>query len=91
VSNHLIVGAGGQEAVIGAFLVAHEGHTHDVEVQRGPWSIYCRCTSCEIVHTFEVDNEARERALHTECVEGDPSALRLSRVLRLRSNRVLRG
>jgi hypothetical protein len=77
VSNHLIVGAGGQEAVIGAFLVAH-----DVEVQRGPWSIYCRCASCEIVHTFEVDNEAREGALHTECVEGDPSALRLSRVLR---------
>jgi len=91
VSNHHIVGAGEQEAAIGAFLVAHEGHTQDVEVRRGPWSIYCRCTSCENIHTFEVDNEARERALHTECVEGDFSDLRLSRVPRLRSYRVLRS
>jgi len=90
VSNHHIVGAGDQEAAIGAFLVAHEGHTQDVEVRRGPWSIYCRCTSCENIHTCEVDNEARGRALHTEFVEGDFSDLRLSRVPRLRSNRVLR-
>jgi hypothetical protein len=91
VSNHHIVGAGEQEAAIGAFLVAHEGHTQDVEVRRGPWSIYCRCTSCEDIYTFEVDNEARERALHTECVEGAFSDLRLSRVSRLRSYRVLRS
>jgi hypothetical protein len=90
-SNHHIVAAGEQEAAIGAFLVAHEGHTHDVEVRRGPWSIYCRCTSCENISTFEVDNEARERALHAERAEGDLSDLRLSRVLRLRSNRVLRS
>jgi hypothetical protein len=54
---------GDQEAVIGGFLVAHEGHTQDVEVQRGTWSIYCRCTRCEDIRTYEVDNEAREQAL----------------------------
>jgi hypothetical protein len=91
VSNHHIVGAGDQEAAIGAFLVAHEGHTHNVEIQRGEWSIYCRCTNREDIHTCEADNEARERALHTECVEGDFSDVRLSRVLPLRSNRVLRN
>ena len=90
-SNHHIVGVGDQVAAIGAFLAAHEGHTQDVEVWRGPWSIYCRCTSCEDIYTFEVDNEARERALHTECVEGDFYDLRLSRVSRLRSYRVLRS
>ena len=81
-SNHHIVGAGEQEASIGAFLLAHEGHTQDVEVQRGTWSIYCRCTSCGDIHTFEVDNEARQRALHTKSVEGEFSDLRLSGVLR---------
>jgi hypothetical protein len=91
VSNHHIVRAGEQEAAIGAFVAAHEGHTQDVEVRRGPWSIYCRCTSCGNIRTFEVDNEARERALHAERAEGDLSDLRLSRVLRLRSNRVLRS
>src|SRR5215213_7906968 len=54
---------GAQEAAIGAFLLAHEGHTQEVEVQRGAWSIYCRCTRCDDIHTFEVDNEARERAI----------------------------
>ena len=43
--------------------MAHEGHTQDVEVQRGAWSIYCRCARCEDVRTYEVDNEARARAL----------------------------
>ncbi len=89
--NHQLIEEGAEEAAIGAFLVAHEGRTHDVEVRRGPWSIYCRCTSCEDIYTFEVDNEARERALHTECVEGDFSDLRLSRVPPLRSYRVLRS
>jgi hypothetical protein len=54
---------GDQEAAIAAFLIAHEGHTQEVEIQRGAWTIYCRCTRCEDVHTYEVDNEARERAL----------------------------
>ena len=54
---------GDQEAAIAAFLIAHEGHTQEVEVQRGAWTIYCRCKRCEDVHTYEVDNEARERAL----------------------------
>jgi EAL domain-containing protein (putative c-di-GMP-specific phosphodiesterase class I) len=55
---------GDQQAAIGAFLLAHEGHTQDVEVQRGAWSIYCRCARCEDVRTYEVDNEARVRALN---------------------------
>ena len=54
---------GHQEAAIEAFLLAHEGHTQEVEVQCGAWSIYCRFTRCDDVHTFEVDNEARERAI----------------------------
>jgi hypothetical protein len=62
-SDHRMIEDGSQEAAIGAFLIAHEGHTQDVEVQRGEWSIYCRCTRCEDIHTYEVDNEARERAL----------------------------
>jgi len=54
---------GDQEAAIGAFLLAHEGHTQDVEVQRGAWSIFCRCACCDDIHTYEVDNEAREQAI----------------------------
>ena len=61
--DHHMIEEGQQEAAIGAFLVAHEGHTQEVEVQRGAWSIYCRCRRCDDVHTFEVDNEARERAI----------------------------
>ena len=62
-NDHHMIEEGAQEAVIDAFLVAHEGHTQDVEVQRGTWSIYCRCGLCGEIHTYEVDNEARERAL----------------------------
>jgi hypothetical protein len=61
--NHHMIEEGAEEAAIGAFLVAHEGHTQDVEVQRGTWSIYCHCKRCEDIHTYEVDNEAREQAL----------------------------
>jgi hypothetical protein len=62
-SDHHMIEEGAQEAAIGAFLIAHKGHTQEVEVQRGAWSIYCRCRRCEDIHTYEVDNEARERAL----------------------------
>jgi hypothetical protein len=62
-NDHHMIEEGDQEAAIGAFLIAHEGHTQDVEVQRGAWSIYCRCARCEDIHTYEVDNEAREQAL----------------------------
>ncbi len=34
-----------------------------MEVQRGAWTIFCRCTRCDDIHTYEVDNEARARAL----------------------------
>jgi len=54
---------GEQEGAIAAFLIAHEGHAREVEVQRGTWTVYCRCTRCDDVRTYEVDNEARERAL----------------------------
>jgi hypothetical protein len=54
---------GHQEAAIGAFLIAHQGHTKHVEVQRGAWTVYCRCRRCEDIRTFEVDNAAREQAL----------------------------
>jgi hypothetical protein len=54
---------GSQEAAIGAFLLAHEGHTQEVEIQRGTWSIFCRCTRCDDIHTYEVDNDAREQAI----------------------------
>ncbi len=63
VNNHHMIEEGAQEAAIGAFLIAHEGHTQDVEVQRGTWSIFCRCARCEDIHTYEVDSEAREWAL----------------------------
>ena len=62
-NNHRMVEGGSEEAIIGAFLAAHESHTQDVEVQRGTWSIYCRCARCDDIHTYEVDNEAREQAL----------------------------
>jgi hypothetical protein len=63
VNNHHMIEEDDQEAAIEAFLVAHEGHTQDVEVQRGTWSIYCLCKRCGDINTFEVDNEARQQAL----------------------------
>ena len=63
VGDHHMIEEGHQEAAIAAFLLAHEGHTQEVEVQRGAWTIYCRCPRCDDVHTYEVDNEARERAI----------------------------
>ena len=62
-NDHRMIEEGQQEAAVGAFLIAHQGHTQDVEVQRGTWTVYCRCRRCEDVRTYEVDNEARERAL----------------------------
>ena len=62
-NNHYLLEEGEQEAAIEAFLVAHESHAQEVEVQRGTWSIYCLCKRCGEIHTYEVDNEARERAL----------------------------
>jgi hypothetical protein len=62
-SDHHMIEEGAQEAAIGAFLIAHKGHTQEVEVQRGAWTIYCRCRRCEDIHTYEVNNKARERAL----------------------------
>ena len=61
--GHHLREVGYEDAAIAAFFVAHEGHTQDVEVQRGSWTIYCRCERCEEVHTYEVDNVARELAL----------------------------
>ena len=61
--HHTMLEEGDQEAAVGAFLLAHEGHTREVEVQRGAWTVYCLCKRCEDVRTYEVDNEARERAL----------------------------
>ena len=61
--HHMMIEEGQQEAAIGAFLLAHEGHTLHVEVQRGAWTVYCRCERCEDVRVYEVDNEARERAI----------------------------
>ena len=63
VNNHHLIEQDGQEAAIEAFLVAHEGHTQQVEIQRGTWSIYCHCKRCGEIHTYEVDNEARQQAL----------------------------
>ena len=63
VNNHYLIEEGEQEAAMEAFLVAHEGHAQEVEVQRGTWSIYCLCKRCGEIHTFEVDNEARQQAL----------------------------
>ena len=61
--HHARIEEGDQKAAIGAFLMAHEGHTKEVEVQRGAYTVYCRCMRCEDVRTYEVENEARERAL----------------------------
>jgi hypothetical protein len=63
VNDHHMIEEGHQEAAIGAFLLAHEGHTRDVEVQLGAWTVYCHCPRCDDVRTYEVDNEAREQAL----------------------------
>ena len=60
-NHHLIEEA--QDSAIEAFLMAHEGHAQEVEVQRGTWSIYCFCKRCGEIHTYEVDNEARQQAL----------------------------
>jgi hypothetical protein len=62
-NNHHMIDEGNQEAAIEAFFVAHEGHPQHVEVQRGTWSIYCRCKRCGEINTYEVDNEARQQAL----------------------------
>jgi hypothetical protein len=35
-----MIEVGHQEAAIEVFLLAHEGHTQEVEVQCGAWSIY---------------------------------------------------
>lgn len=61
--HHTMIEEGEQEAAIGAFLLAHHGHTQHVEVQRGAWTVYCRCTRCDDVCTYEVNNKARELAL----------------------------
>ena len=61
--DHHMIEEDDQESAIEAFLVAHEGHTQEVEVQRGTWSIYCRCKRCGDIHTYKVDNEARQQAL----------------------------
>jgi hypothetical protein len=63
VNNHHMIEEGAQEAAVEAFLAAHEGPTQDVEVRRGMWSIYCLCKRCGEIHTYEVDNEARQQAL----------------------------
>jgi hypothetical protein len=62
-NTHHMIEEGAQEAAIEAFLVAHEGHPQEVEVQRGTWSLYCLCKRCGEIHTYEVDNEARQQAL----------------------------
>ena len=62
-NNHHLIEEDDQEAAIEALLGAHEAHTQEVEVQRGTWSIYCRCKRCGEIHTYEVDNEARQQAL----------------------------
>ena len=63
VNNHHLIEEDAQEAAIEAFVVPHEGHTQEVEVQRGTWSIYCLCKRCGEINTYEVDNEARQQAL----------------------------
>ena len=62
-NNHHLIEEDAQEAAIEAFCVAHEGHAQEVEVQRGTWSTYCLCKRCGEIHTYEVDNEARQQAL----------------------------
>jgi hypothetical protein len=63
VNDHRLIEEGQQEAAIGAFLLAHQRHTRHVEIQRGAWTVYCRCKRCEDVCVYEVDNETRERAI----------------------------
>jgi hypothetical protein len=63
VNDYRMLEEGEQGAAIGAFLLAHEDHMREVEVQRGSWTVYCYCARCDDVRTYEVDNEARKRAL----------------------------
>ena len=62
-NDYRMLEEGEQGAAIGAFLLAHEGHTQEIEIQRGSWTVYCRCARCDEVRTYEVDNDARKRAL----------------------------
>ena len=62
-NDYRMLEEGEQGAAIGAFLLAHEGHRQEVEIQRGSWTVYCHCARCEEVSTYEVDNEARKRTL----------------------------
>ncbi len=41
-SDHRMIEEGEKEAAVGAFLLAHEGHAREVEVQIGGWTVYCR-------------------------------------------------
>jgi len=61
--HHSMIEEGQQRVAIGAFLLAHQGHTRHLEVQRSAWTLYCYCEHCEDVRVYEVDNEARERAI----------------------------
>ena len=79
-NNHHLIEEVGQEAAIEAFLVAHEALTQEVDVQRGTWSIYCFCKRCGEIHTYEVDNEARQQALGLPPWQEDKEAL-FTRVL----------
>jgi hypothetical protein len=60
--------------------VAHEGHAQEVEVQRGTWSIYCLCKRCGEIHTYEVDNEARQQALALPLWQEDREVALFTRV-----------
>ena len=79
-NNHHLIEEDDQEAVIEAFLVAHEGHAQEVEVQRGTWSIYCLCKRCGEIHTYEVDNEARQQALGLPLWQEDREVALFTRV-----------
>jgi hypothetical protein len=57
--THRLILEGEEEGAIAGFLLAHQDHMQEVEVKRGPWSVFCRCDLCGDVKTFEVDNEAR--------------------------------
>jgi hypothetical protein len=80
VNNHRVIEVGEQEAAIETVLVAHECHTQEVEVQRGKWSIYCLCKRCGEIHTYEVDNEARQQALGLPLWQEDREVALFTRV-----------
>ena len=68
--GHRRIDEGEREAVMVAFLAAHDGcPPEDVELHEGPWAVVCVCNNCFDLRTYEVADIGRE----APNVHGEPS------------------